>query len=361
MDRNTICALTDKVAAKMQHLGNETGLQEECPISIIRMDTWEWAQGVGLYGLYAYYRETGKAGVRDFLITWFEDNIRRGLPEKNVNTMCPMLTLSFLAEETGREDFLALCREWAQWVMEEMPRTEDQGLQHVVSGAANEGQLWDDTLFMTVLFLARAGKLFDRQDYLAESVRQFLVHIKYLTDRKTGLWFHGWTFRGQHHFAEALWARGNCWYTAGVVDYLDIAEDLDLGVKWFLLDALKAQAAALERFQHKSGMWHTLLDDPQSYVEASGTAGFAYGILKAVRLGYLEPRFLTVGKKAALAVIQEIGEDGTVGQVSYGTGMGRTLDDYRSIPLCPMTYGQALPILMLTEMLKLEPEPKQQV
>jgi unsaturated rhamnogalacturonyl hydrolase len=361
MDRNIICALTDKVATKMQHLGNETGLQEECPISIIRMDTWEWAQGVGLYGLYAYYRETGKTGIRDFLINWFEDNIRRGLPEKNVNTMCPMLTLSFLAEETGREDFLALCREWAQWVMEEMPRTEDQGLQHVVSGAANEGQLWDDTLFMTVLFLARAGKLFDRQDYLAESVRQFLVHIKYLTDRKTGLWFHGWTFRGQHHFAEALWARGNCWYTAGVVDYLDIAEHLDLGVKWFLLDALKAQAAALERFQHESGMWHTLLDDPESYVEASGTAGFAYGILKAVRLGYLEPSYLEVGKKAALAVIQEIGEDGTVGQVSYGTGMGVMLDDYRSIPLCPMTYGQALPILMLTEVLKLEPEPKQQV
>ncbi|MNP83162.1 hypothetical protein D3C76_1820260 [compost metagenome] len=62
-----------------------------------------------------------------------------------------------------------------------------------------------------------------------------------------------------------------------------------------------------------------------------------------------------------MAVIQEIGEDGTVGQVSYGTGMGVTLDDYRSIPLCPMTYGQALPILMLTEVLKLEPEPKQQV
>ncbi|MFM9327530.1 glycoside hydrolase family 88/105 protein [Paenibacillus mesotrionivorans] len=361
MDRNTICALTDKVAARMQHLGNVTGLQEECPISIIRMDTWEWAQGVGLYGLYAYYRETGKTEIRDFLIAWFEDNIRRGLPEKNVNTMCPMLTLSFLAAETGREDFLSLCREWAQWVMEEMPRTEDRGLQHVVSGAANDGQLWDDTLFMTVLFLARAGKLFGREDYLAESVRQFLVHIKYLTDRKTGLWFHGWTFQGHHHFAEALWARGNCWYTAGVVDYLDIVEDLDAGVKWFLLDALKAQAAALERLQHEGGMWHTLLDDPDSYVETSGTAGFAYGILKAVRLGYLEPRFLTVGKKAALAVIQEIGEDGTVGQVSYGTGMGATLDDYRRIPLCPMTYGQALPVLMLTEVLKLEPEPKQQV
>ncbi|THF77737.1 beta-galactosidase BglB [Cohnella fermenti] len=353
MDKAAISALIDKVASKMQNLGNETGLVEECPISIISMDTWEWAQGVGLYGLYNYYQETGEAGILDFLVEWFERNIRNGLPEKNVNTLCPMLTLSLVAEETGREDLLALCQEWAQWIMEEMPRTEANGLQHIVTGNANSGQLWDDTLFMTVLFLARAGKLFNRKDYTAESVRQFLVHIKYLADRKTGLWYHGWTFEGRHHFAEALWARGNCWYTAGVVDYLDIVDDLDPGVKLYLLDTLRSQVAALERLQHPGGMWHTLLDDPSSYVETSATAGFAYGILKAVRLGYLDPRCLPMGRKAAEAVISQISEDGTVQNVSYGTGMGATLEEYRQIKLCPMTYGQALPILMLTEVMKL--------
>jgi len=353
MDKAAVSALIDKVAHKMQHLGNETGLAEECPISIIAMDTWEWAQGVGLYGLYKYYRETGETRVLEFLVEWYEHNLDKGLPEKNVNTLCPMLTLSYLAEETGREDFLTLCREWAQWVMEEMPRTKENGLQHIVSGNVNPGQLWDDTLFMTVLFLARAGKLLGREDYLAESVRQFLVHIKYLTDRKTGLWYHGWTFEGSHHFAGALWARGNCWYTAGVVDYLDIVDDLDPGVKHYLLDTLQAQVAALEKLQHQDGMWHTLLDDPSSYVESSATAGFSYGILKAVRLGYLDSRYLSVGYRAAQAVISQISEDGTVQNVSYGTGMGETLEAYRSIEICPMTYGQALPILMLTEVMRL--------
>ncbi len=28
------------------------------------------------------------------------------------------------------------------------------------------------------------------------------------------------------------------------------------------------------RFQDESGMWHTLVDDPTSYVEASATCGF---------------------------------------------------------------------------------------
>ena len=43
--------------------------------------------------------------------------------------------------------------------------------------------------------------------------RQFLLHSKYLADPTTGLWFHGWTFAGRHHFAKARWARGNSWVT----------------------------------------------------------------------------------------------------------------------------------------------------
>ncbi len=32
-------------------------------------------------------------------------------------------------------------------------------------------------------------------------------------------------------------------------------------------------------------MWHTLIDDPTSYLEASATSGFGFGILKAVEQG----------------------------------------------------------------------------
>lgn len=43
---------------------------------------------------------------------------------------------------------------------------------------------------------------------------QFLIHIQYLMDTTTGLWFHGWEFDGNgggHNYAKALWGRGNCW------------------------------------------------------------------------------------------------------------------------------------------------------
>ncbi|MDO3412552.1 glycoside hydrolase family 88 protein [Saccharibacillus sp. CPCC 101409] len=332
--------------------GMRGSIEETAPIGIISMENWEWPQGVGLFALYGYYRETGDGAVLRFLTDWFDARIAEGLPSKNVNTMCPMLTLTYLAEETGRPDYLDLCREWLDYVLNDMPRTEECGIQHEVTGSANEGQLWDDTLYMTVLFVARMGVLLRDDAYIQESMRQFLVHLKYLTDPATGLFFHGWTFQeGGHHFAKALWARGNSWYTAGLVDYLDMTEQPD-GVRSFLLSSLRRQADKLLDLQSPEGAWHTLLDDSDSYLETSATAAFAYGMLKAYRRGHLDGKHRDGALRALDYVLSQIGEDGVVRGVSYGTGMGRSLQDYREVPVCPMPYGQSMALLLLVEALK---------
>ena len=86
--------------------------------------------------------------------------------------------------------------------MDGLPRTEESGFQHIVFNSENPQQLWDDTLMMSVLPLAKIGQLLGRPQYVEEARRQFMLHVKYLVDRKTGLWFHGWTFDGRHNFAE---------------------------------------------------------------------------------------------------------------------------------------------------------------
>jgi len=353
IDRKGIAVLAQRVVRKMENLGNDTNLKEDCPISIIDIYQWEWAQGVGLYGLLKRYQSTKDAEILRFLEGWFDRNLQKGLPPKNVNTMCPLLTLSFVYEHTKKPEYLAICQEWAEWIMKEMPRTEEGGLQHCVSGNLNDGQLWDDTLFMTVLFLTRMGILLNRQDYLDESVHQFLVHSKYLIDPPSGLLFHGWTFHGRHHFAKARWARGNCWYTAGLPEYLEFYPGLPQGVRRYLLATFESQVKALAALQDGSGKWHTLLDDKASYTETSATAGFAYGILKGIRLGYLPASYAPMAERAADSVVVSINPEGTVTGVSYGTGMGSDLDFYRNIPLCPMTYGQALTLMLLDEYGKL--------
>ncbi|GAA3330706.1 hypothetical protein GCM10020331_084340 [Ectobacillus funiculus] len=47
----------------------------------------------------------------------------------------------------------------------------------------------------------------------------------------------------------------------------------------------------------KNGLWHTLLNDPSSYVEASCTAGFAFGTLKAIRKRHVDKKIFEYGIK----------------------------------------------------------------
>lgn len=325
------------------------GFEETCPIGIIDISNWEWPQGVGMYGLYKIYRTCGEKKYLDYLIDWYDNHIEKGIPERNVNTTAPMLTLTYIYDDTKREDYIELIADWADWVYTDMPRTPEGGIQHTVSGEENKNQLWIDTLFMTVLFLARAGVLLGKEEYKEEAKKQFLIHIKYLYDRKSGFWHHGWCFDGRHNFAQAYWARGNCWYTACACEILEIL-NIKNGVFYdYVIDTLISQLEALKAVQDTNGGWHTLLDDESSYIEISATAGFGYGILKAVREGYISEKYKTMGEKALVCVVKNIGEDGTVENVSYGTGMGRNLEHYRNIPLCPMTYGQALAILIIME------------
>jgi len=316
------------------------------------MEAWDWFQGVALFGLYEYYRDTKDRKVFDYLIKWFDSHIAEGLPEKNVNSMCPLLTLSYLYEETGKAEYLAICNEWVEYAINELPRTTENGFQHKTIDSMNYMQLWDDTLYMTVLFVARMGTLTKKDTYIQESIRQFLVHIKYLTDPVTGLFRHGFNFDGKTYYAGALWGRGNAWYTAGLVDYLDMALVPD-GVKWFLLSSLERQVEALKTYQDAEGMWHTLINEPEtSYAESSATAGFAYGILKAARLGYIDSSYADNGFKALSAILSRIDDSGILTDVSAGTCLMDTLDGYRNIRINAQPYGQSMALLLILEALK---------
>lgn len=354
LDAPNQAAMREKVALileRMKGMDGDGTVEETCPISIISMGAWEWPQGVALFAMYQYYRQCGDQETLAYLKNWFDTQIAKGLPPQNINTTCPMLMLACIYEECGDEKYLPLLKTWAEGVLYELPRTPEGGLQHIVSGIRNDGQLWDDTLYMTVLFLARMGRVLKKEDYIQESVRQFLVHIKYLSDVKTGLFFHGWTFHGDHHFANALWGRGNSWYTSGLVDYLECLDgrpDMD-GFREFLLSTLLRQVEALEKYQDDSGLWHTILDDSDSYLETSASCAFAYGILKAVRKGYLPARFALVGEKAVKGVLNCITDDGTVTGVSYGTPVFSTIQEYKDVPICPMPYGQSMALMMLVE------------
>ena len=367
LKKEEITRKLDLVVNKLLTLGgpeNETELENGGEsIGFFRRDfgisEWDWPQGVGLYGLYKIMMVEKKDEYRKFLCSWFKSNMAEGLPSRNINTTTPLLTLVQLNEICPDPEFESLCLSWADWLMRCLPRTEEGGFQHVTSANGdrlgvrlNENEMWIDTLLMTVLFLNRMGQKYNRQDWISESIHQVLLHIKYLYDKKTGLFYHGWTFNTRDNFGGVFWCRGNSWFTAGILEYLEMFKgSLDAGVREFIVNTYKSQVRALKKLQSQSGLWHTVLDDPASYEEVSGSAAITAGILKGIKLGILDDSYLDCAWKGVRAVMNNIDEEGTVLNVSGGTGMGADREHYKKILIAPMAYGQSLTILALIQAL----------
>ncbi len=351
ISRSEIDAKLNLVAGRMMTLKNN-GMEEKFPISLIDIDCWEWPQGVGIFGLYKYYTVSRNQEILSFLLRWFDERLEEGILEKNVNTTAPLLTLAYLYEMTGKKSYFNLIEEWVDWIMKEkkLIRTGDGCFQHMITGDPNDGEILIDTIFMTLLFLAKAGKILDRKDCIDEVNYQILNHIKYLFDKKEGLFFHGYNFNYNNNYGEVHWGRGNGWYTVGIMELLSGAT-VDDAIRRYFLSVYKTQAEALKRYADKeNGLWHTVIDDETSYIEVSGSAAFLCGIMQGVRSGILKrEEYEDLIQKAMLHIMDYISEDGTVMNVSYGTPIGHSKECYKKIPCCPMTYGQALMILNLQE------------
>lgn len=348
----------DLLIDNLIHLKDETGefsirVADGRLIDNKSFNFWEWTSGIGLYGLMKYYLLTRKPDVLDIIVKWFEDRFAEKPVEKNINTMVQMLTLSYLYEETGDKRYLPYIETWADWLYHELPRTERGAFQHVVFGDPNTNEMWDDTLMMSVIPLTKIGKLLGNQDYIEEAKKQFLLHIQYLEDKKTGLWFHGWNFNDRTNFAGAFWGRGNSWVTIAIPEFLSLVDlPENDAVRNFLITNLQYQLDSLQKYQDESGLWHTLIDDPTSYVEGSATAGFTYGALKAIHCRYVPNTYREMAERGLKAVLENIDETGSLAHVSAGTPMGETKDFYKTIRISTMPYGQSMAIICLAEYLK---------
>ncbi len=340
--------IAEKVLNMLQHAdGNDPSHGH------LTMNNWEWPTGVALYGIYKTYQQSGDKKILDYLVCWYDDMLsREEKPHRNVNTVAPVLTLTCIYEETRNEKYLPVIESWIKWVMEEMPRTEFGGLQHCTVWNKHYQQLWCDTLFMVGLFLAKAGVVLNRPELIDEAEYQFLIHIRYLQNKVEGLFYHGWTFDRRHNFANAFWARGNAWFTASAIELYDITKRENAAMR-MIRSAWLDQVNALWKLLRVNGLYSTLVDVEESYCETSATAAITYGVLKGLRLSWLEgEKFTAMAKLSSDAVLAQIDETGAVQGVSGGTGMGHTLQHYKDIIVTPTAYGQGLTFLMLTELMR---------
>jgi unsaturated rhamnogalacturonyl hydrolase len=233
-------------------------------------------------------------------------------------------------------------------------RFGDRVLQHTVS-ANNDfpEQCWADTLFMAAYFMLRAGVEFGDGGLVEDALHQFEWHIRYLHDRETGLWFHGYDNIRRDHMSGFHWARANAWAAYTMSRVRSVLPEPYLHPAYMDIEcSLRDQLSAARRLQMDDGLWHTLLDDPESYGEASASAGLA-----AAMLGNGNPLHTRNVQRALDGLTACVAPDGMVTRVSGGTAVMRDREGYRRVPTeWGQGWGQGLALAFFALVLeKAEP------
>lgn len=312
-----------------------------------RWSRWDWSAGVAFYGMWQAYELMKDESLPPKMKGWLDARIENGIDSININTTSPMLVLFSLYQNNPEKRYEQIMRFFDQYLAYFGLRTPCGALSHTVIGKHRPGQIWADTLFMGVLYLARRGIYLHNEYYVKEAVRNILLHAECLLDKETNLFYHGWHDEEKKHMG-VKWGRGNAWITASIVDILEaIGSEFDEKNK--ILNLLGDQVKALSKIQDQNGLWRTVLDDPESYPEVSVTAGVAYGVLKGIRLGYIQKKYKEMALKAINAVVSNIDAEGTVLCASGGTRILENAEEYKRIPYAVTPFSQGLAIMALCE------------
>jgi unsaturated rhamnogalacturonyl hydrolase len=249
---------------------------------------------------------------------------------------------------TGNRFYLDTAVEYGDWILQNSIRTQTGAFQH---GGDLVEQIWADTVFMVVLFLARLGKLTGNQVYAQEAAQQLLLHLQYLQDPETGVLFHGYFCADKNHKSGARWTRGNAWITIGTPLILGEIGEM-IAIPSEIPQRYQRLVAGLQQYQASNGLWHTVMDRPGFYQETSGSAGIACGILKSIHQGILDSSHMPIVEKALAGILQKIDATGAVTSVSGGTPIMNTIEDYNQLSCYPTCYGQGLTLMLIIEYLQ---------
>lgn len=308
---------------------------------------WNWSEGVALFGLIKLWKSKGSDKARDYVEAWIKHHLEKGDAHETINATAPCFTLLELDAERPDPAFAKIVRSRVDFLLNRAIRLHNGALEHTLAEVKFGGQMWVDTLFMAGLFLAKAGLRLNWPEALEEGVRQHLLHMRQL-QQKNGLLYHGWDEKRGGPIG-CLWARGNAWASIVSVELLEMLPT-DHPARSEIADRLRRQLSGLYDYQDPSGLWTTVIDAPQTYLETSAAAGFAYALKKGMRLRIMDDTFVCMEERASRAVLGYVDWEGVLRGVSAGTAVQNHAGEYHVIARDRMTgYGQGLLLMLLSE------------
>jgi rhamnogalacturonyl hydrolase YesR len=345
--------------------------------SVTNYGRWDYPLGVTVYGLL----QTGRYLQRPDITRYAADHVQActrmdeyslwdreqyGFPA--VNQQLVMLKMldncgsfgSAMLEaysECQEPTFLPIADRIANFMLNRLERQADGAFYRECIGEFAENTMWADDLYMSTPFLVRYARLTGDMSPLDEAARQFLLYRKYLFMPDFKIMSHVYDFKyGQA--TQIPWGRGNGWTLFSLSEVLEAlpAEHPERPALIAFFNELCEGYAAL---QGEGGLWHQVLNDSETYQEASCTAMFAYGFARGVRFGWLNQpaRYIEASERAWNGLTcKAIDRQGNVHGVCSGSRYAFTAEYYNKDLLTVTNDNHGIGIMMLagTEVAKMK-------
>lgn len=259
-------------------------------VALLAMQRLSWEQGVAAHAaLDLGHHELARLLAESAVTQQAPDGRLGGADNNAVNGAA-------CGEAVVRGGFTEAARRQLDWLVRDAPRDSGGTLYHVLGSR----ELWADTVYMVVPYLALSGRV-------DLAVAQVEGHARRLcTD---GLYAAIWSDdtgslrRGDH------WGGGNGWVVAGIARAIRLAPEVR--------DPLAAHAretldACLAWRRPADGLFHDVLDDPETFVETNAGQMFAYAALTGAADGWLPSSYAGLGRDLLAAASRWVGPDGVV-------------------------------------------------
>ncbi|OAM90042.1 glycoside hydrolase family 88 protein [Termitidicoccus mucosus] len=191
--------------------------------------------------------------------------------------------------------------------------------------------VWADDLFMSATFLVRAAEWKKDPRIHDEVVRQAQLFHRHLHNPATGLYWHGY-YASRQTPAPFHWARANGWMAWAMSECIRFLPATH-PARVQLIALHRGHLAALLRHQSASGLWHQVLDKPESFEETSASAMYLIAMIRGMKGGWLDRDTFAVPARRAWAGLQtRIDTSGVVRGICGGTAIGDSYEHYFNRP-----------------------------
>lgn len=248
----------------------------------------------------------------DKLVAPFREGTQKAIGDKpSGSDLAGHLLFGELALRTKDERLIALTKAAADLAFDNNGQPRESAPFH------NE---MSDAVFMSCPLLTQVGRLTSESKYHDMAVKH-LAFMQKLCLRKDGIYRHS-------PLDEAAWGRGNGFPALGLAWSLGDLPPEHPG-RAAMLTSFQNHMAALKPYQDSTGMWHQVIDHPESYPELTATCMIAFAMSRGIRAGWLDrATYEPTIRRAWPAISARIGDDGSLTGVCEGTGKQPNLQAY---------------------------------